>query len=150
MNKIASFVKTLRLKQLAIVFLAGVVLLLNTACAGSAEAKLPSNDRTAGAQGRVVSNDPHPVNQTQPYKGGMNNFDDTPPEQIPANKAKSLVNDAQRNINRGPADIGRAASNIKDNVKDAADDVNYKSKQAAETLKSGARNAVEAAKDAID
>lgn len=89
MNKIASFVKSLRLKQIALVFFAGVMLLLNTACNGPAQAK----DTDALGDGG-----PHPANQVQPYKGGMNNFDDTPPEQIPANKAKSLVDNAQRNI----------------------------------------------------
>lgn len=192
MNKIASFVKTLRLKQLAIAFLAGVVLLLNTACAGSAQAKLPT-DRAVSTD-KTVDYDSRPVNQTQRYKGGMNNFDDTPPEQIPANKAKSLIDNAQRNVDstdprnaklyknpgyaaertadelggaakartnnakesakslvdRGTTSIDRGTSNIKDNVSDAIDDAGYKSKQAAEDLKSGARRAVNAAKDAID
>jgi uncharacterized protein YjbJ (UPF0337 family) len=173
MSKILS----LRFKQFAIALLAGVVLLLNTACSGSAEAKMPS----------VADNDPHPVNQTQPYKGGMNNFDDTPPEQIPANKAKSLVDNAQRNIDakeprnaklykdpgyaadRAGETLGgtlktrvnnakekvegivdRGTSNLKDNVTDAAEDTAFKAKQAAETVKTRTQNAVDATKDAID
>jgi uncharacterized protein YjbJ (UPF0337 family) len=173
--------KILRLKQLAIVFLAGVVLFLSTACSGAAQATMPSSSGTA------VDNDPHPVNQTQPYKGGMNNYDDTPPEQIPSAKAKSLIDNAQRNIQaseprnaklykdpgyaaeRTANELGgtlkerannvkettkdiidRGTGNIKDNVKDAADDAAYKSKQAAKDLKARAQDTVDAAKDAID
>ncbi|MBW4526631.1 MAG: hypothetical protein KME18_15810 [Phormidium tanganyikae FI6-MK23] len=88
MNKIASFIKATRLKQIAIVFLSGVILLLNTACNNAAQAKMP----TQGDGG------PNPVGQNQPYEGGMNNFSDTPPGQIPTDKAKSLVDNAKRNI----------------------------------------------------
>ncbi|MER3433836.1 MAG: hypothetical protein C4288_10475 [Leptolyngbya sp. ERB_1_1] len=92
MNKIASFIKATRLKQIAIVFFAGVMLLLNTACSNAAQATTPVQGETGDGGG------PHPVNQTQPYTGGMNNFDDTPPGQIPSDKAKSLIDNAQRNI----------------------------------------------------
>ncbi|MCU0549151.1 MAG: hypothetical protein MUC48_07370 [Leptolyngbya sp. Prado105] len=177
MNKIASFVKALRLKQITIALLAGVVLLLNTACSGSAQAKMPT----------AVDNDPHPVNQNQPYTGGMNNYDDTPPGQIPSEKAKSLIDNAQRNINadeprnaklyknpgyaaeRTADELGdtlkeraknaqesakgivdRGTTNLKDNVRDAVDDATYKSKQAAKDLTNKAQDTVDAAKDAID
>lgn len=89
MKKIASFIKAIRLKQIAIVFFAGVMLLLNTACSNAAQAKMPKTQMDDG---------PHPVGQTQPYEGGMNNFSDTPPGQIPTDKAKALVDNAKRNI----------------------------------------------------
>ncbi|BAU12628.1 hypothetical protein LEP3755_31590 [Leptolyngbya sp. NIES-3755] len=89
MSKLASFIKSLRLKQIAIAFFAGVMLLLNTACSNAAQAKMPPQADDGG---------PHPVGQTQPYEGGMNNFSDTPPGQIPSNKAKALVDNAERNI----------------------------------------------------
>ncbi|GAP99229.1 DUF6658 family protein [Leptolyngbya sp. NIES-2104] len=87
MSKFASFIKSLRLKQIAIVFFAGAMLLFNTACSNSAQAKVPPTD-----------GGPNPVGQTQPYEGGMNNFSDTPPGQIPSEKARSLVDNAERNI----------------------------------------------------
>ncbi|MBD1821161.1 hypothetical protein H6F51_01320 [Cyanobacteria bacterium FACHB-DQ100] len=90
MKKIASFIKATRLKQIAIVFFAGVMLLLNTACSNAAQAKTPKAQMDDGGS--------HPVGQTQPYEGGMNNFSDTPPGQIPTDKAKSLVDNAKRNI----------------------------------------------------
>jgi hypothetical protein len=87
MSKLSSFIKSLRLKQIAIVFFAGAMLLFNTACSNSAQAKVPPSD-----------GGPNPVGQTQPFEGGMNNFSDTPPEQVPSAKAKALVDNAKRNI----------------------------------------------------
>lgn len=92
MSKLASFIQATRLKQMAIVFLAGVMLLFTTACNGAAQATMPTS------QGQTGDGGPNPANQVQPYKGGMNNFDDTPPGQIPTDKAKALVENAQRNI----------------------------------------------------
>jgi hypothetical protein len=166
MSKIASFVKALRLKEITIAFLAGAMLLLNTACSGAAQAKMPS-----------IDNDPHPVNQNQPYKGGMNNYDDTPPGQIPSEKAKSLVDNAKRNLDQNSGNalekisdelgnstgegvnritetakgaVSRGTQNIKDNVKGAADEAVAQSKRTAKTLSDKAQDAVDAAKDAID
>jgi len=89
MSKLASFIKSLRLKQIAIGVFAGVMLLLNTACSNAAQAKMPPQTDDGG---------PHPVGQVQPFEGGMNNFSDTPPGQIPTDKAKALVDNAERNI----------------------------------------------------
>ena len=71
-------------------------MLLNTACSNEAQATMPVRGETP-VQGETGDGGPHPVNQTQPYKAGMNNFSDTPPGEIPSNKAKSLVDNAQRN-----------------------------------------------------
>lgn len=173
MSKIASVVKALRLKEITIAFLAGVVLLLNTACSGAAQAKMPSSS-TSTSVGN--GNDPHPVNQTQPYKGGMNNYDDTPPGQIPSEKAKSLVDNAKRNVDARAGNafektsdelgdtmgervnrvtetaknaVGRGTQNIKDNVKDAVDDAAYQSKRTTKTLSDKAQDAIDAAKDTV-
>jgi hypothetical protein len=91
MKKLASFIKVVRLKQIAIAFFAGAMLLLNTACSSPAQAQQPIQ-RQAGDGG------PHPVGQTQPYQGGMNNFSDTPPGQAPSGKVDKLVENAKRNI----------------------------------------------------
>jgi len=119
MNKIASFIKATRLKQIAIAFFAGVMLLLNTACSNAAQATMPvPGERSDGGS--------NPVNQNQPYTGGMNNFDDTPPGQIPSDKAKSLIDNAQRNIQaKEPRnaklykDPGYAVERTKDTLGDA-------------------------------
>ncbi|WNZ46584.1 hypothetical protein Q2T42_01880 [Leptolyngbya boryana CZ1] len=171
MSKIASVVKALRLKEITIAFLAGVMLLLNTACSGAAQAKMPSLSTSTS-----LDNDPHPVNQTQPYKGGMNNYDDTPPGQIPSEKAKSLVDNAKRNVDARYGNalektsdelgdtmgervnrvtetaknaVGRGTQNIKDNVKDAAGDAAYQSKRTTKTLSDKAQDAIDAAKDTV-
>lgn len=132
MNKVISFVKSIRLKQILTVFFAGVLLFLNTACSASAQAKMP--DKTMGA-----SEDPHPVNQVQPYQGGMNNYSDTAPGQAArgtAERTKALIDRAERDINtkrvdsvdqyvenyRTGAPIQERTKNIIDNVKEAAGD----------------------------
>lgn len=43
MSKLASFIQATRLKQMAIVFLAGVMLLFTTACNGAAQATMPTS-----------------------------------------------------------------------------------------------------------
>lgn len=148
MNKIASFVKTLRLKQLAIAFLAGVVLLLNTACAGSAQAKLPTDK--AVSTDKTANYDPHPVNQTQRYKGGMNNFDDTPPEQIPANKAKSLIDNAQRNIDDKDPRNAKLYKNPGYAADRTADELGGSLKARTENAKDSAKSLVDRGTTSVD
>ncbi|MBE9013470.1 hypothetical protein IQ250_25080 [Pseudanabaenaceae cyanobacterium LEGE 13415] len=154
MSKLASFIKSLRLKQLAIVFFAGVMLLLNTACSNAAQAKMPPTQADEG---------PHPVGQVQPYEGGMNNFSDTPPGQIPTEKAKALVDNAERNItsddptkaNPRNADLyknpGYAAERTKDTIGNAvtsrANNVKEEAQKVGERLNNSGERAVEKTKE---
>lgn len=152
MNKIASFIKAARLKQIAIVFFAGVMLLLNTACSGAAQAKAPGDGG------------PNPVGQTQPYEGGMNNFSDTPPGQVPSEKAKSLVDNAKRNIETSDDPLkanprnaklyknpGYAAERTKDTIGNAvterADNAKEEAQKVGERLSKTGERAAEKTKE---
>lgn len=74
MSKIMSFIKSIRLRQVVTAFLMGALLLFNTACSGSAQAKMPEGIKNHSGDGG-----PNPAGQNQPYEGGMNNFRDAAP-----------------------------------------------------------------------
>ncbi|HTL89781.1 MAG TPA: DUF6658 family protein [Leptolyngbya sp.] len=165
MNKFASFIQATRLKQLAIVFFAGVMLMVTTACSGAAQARMPADTAVGGTVGETVGRDggPNPVNQVQPYKGGMNNFDDTPPEQMRPDKAKALVDNAQSNIDnkaRTPKIVDKAkelgqkvqqsADNVSDNVAGAGENAKYNAKTAGSSIEGVVNDAKRAVKNAID
>lgn len=178
MNKLISAIKSIRLGQVLTAFLAGVLLLISTACTGNAQAKMPQGDMTRGAGS-------NPVGQKQPYEGGMNNFSDTAPGQAAkgtAEKTKALIDRAKRDINtkgvdsvdqyvdnyRSGAPLGERTKKITDNVRGAAqntaDDVKGlgdrvsnatdragdKSKELGQNLKNGAENMAENTKRAGD
>ncbi len=165
MHKFAAFIQASRFKQIAIVFFAGVMLSLNTACSGAAQAKMP-------VQGEVSDGGPNPAGQTQPYKGGMNNFDDTPPGQIPTDKAKTLIDNAQRNIqdkdprnatlyknpsyavDRTKDTIGNAvttrANNAKEEAQKAGDRLSKTGERAAEKTKELGQKIQKGAEDVGD
>ncbi len=168
MNKLVSIFKSIRLRQVLTVFLAGVLLVITTACAGNAQAKAPQGSTT----GNPGSN---PVGQNQPYEGGMNNFSDTAPGQAAkgtAAKTKALVDRAERDINtkgidsvdqyvdnfRSGAPLGERTQKLTDDVKEGAknaasdvkglgDRVSNSASQAGDSAVRGAKNAAENIKD---
>lgn len=178
MNKLISAIKSIRLGQVLTAFLAGVLLLISTACTGNAQARMPQGDMTRSAGS-------NPVGQKQPYEGGMNNFSDTAPGQAAkgtAEKTKALIDRANRDINtkgvdsvdqyvdnyRSGAPLGERTKKITDNVRGAAqntaDDVKGlgdrvsnatdragdKSKELGQNLKNGAENMAENTRRAGD
>ena len=168
MNKLVSIFKSIRLRQVLTVFLAGVLLVITTACAGNAQAKMPQG----GATGSAGSN---PVGQNQPYEGGMNNFSDTAPGQAAkgtAEKTKALIDRAERDINtkgvdsvdqyvdnfRSGApldervrkltdDVKEGAKNAADDVKGVGDRVSNSANRVSDRTARGAKNAAENIKD---
>lgn len=92
MKKIVAFFQTFRLRQVVSVVLAGVFVLLSTACSNAGPLA------TASGQGRPEV--PGDATASQ-YKGGMNDFSDVDPrfDQSEASaKAKALKDNAERNI----------------------------------------------------
>lgn len=138
MNKLVSIFKSIRLRQVLTVFLAGVLLVITTACAGNAQAKMPQG----GATGSAGSN---PVGQNQPYEGGMNNFSDTAPGQAAkgtAEKTKALIDRAERDINtKGVNSVDQYVDNFRsgapldERVRKLTDDVKEGAKNAADDVK---------------
>lgn len=91
MNKLISFVKSLRLNQVLTAFLAGVLLLLSTAC-----------DRAEARDAKISDRGPNPPGQVQPYEGGMNNFSDVDTSRVNTkpikDQAKALKDRVERNL----------------------------------------------------
>lgn len=160
MNKAISFLKSIHLRQILTVFLAGVLVLFTTACNGAAQAKSPQG--TSAPDGG-----PNPVGQTQPYQGGMNNFSDTAPGQAmkgTAEKTKSLIDRAEKDINtkgvdsveqyvdnyRGGAPIQERTKNILDSAKEAGGNVKEDTKGVGDKLNKTSDRAADKTKEAGD
>jgi hypothetical protein len=121
--------KALRLSQAVIVLLAGVLVLFSTACSRADTVA----DRIPGNAG------PNTPGQSQPYRGGMNNFNDDASGRLnteAAAKAKALKDEVENRINRkginSPDDLadnvrkanpGKQAQRFSDDVRQQAEDV---------------------------
>ncbi|PSB30327.1 hypothetical protein C7B82_09175 [Stenomitos frigidus ULC18] len=101
--------KSLRLSRMVVVFLAGVLVLFSTAC-----------NRADTVADRVPGNGgPNTPGQSQPYRGGMNNFNDESSSRLnneAAVKAKALKDKVEGRINRKGID---SADDLADNVRNA-------------------------------
>ncbi len=128
MKKLLSNFKTIPLKQIFMVFLAGVLVLFSTACSRPQTLA----DRVTSGRG------PDTPGQTQSYKGGMNNFSDDDSNRLnteAATKAKALKDKVQSRIDQksvnSPDDLadnvravspGKQAQRVGDNFRDKVED----------------------------
>lgn len=139
MNKIPSFFKSIRLAKALMVAAVSVLLVFSTACSRANATDASSMKNRSGSS-------PNPPGQVQPYKGGMNNFDDVDTTRMDKTsvdaKAKALRDRVERNINEKGIDspeqyvknyrsgtplnerienigedLGQTADDIKDNLK---------------------------------
>ncbi|MBW4474619.1 MAG: hypothetical protein KME45_30220 [Stenomitos rutilans HA7619-LM2] len=129
MKKLVSNLRAVRLSQIITVFLVGVLVLFSTACSRTDTIA----DRLPGNSG------PSTPGQSQPYKGGMNNFNDDASNRLnteAAAKAKALRDKVQSRVktkgvnspddladNVRSADPGKQAQRFGADVRQQADDV---------------------------
>lgn len=156
--------KSLRLSQTLVVLLAGILVLFSTACSRADTVA----DRIPGNAG------PNTPGQSQPYKGGMNNFNDDASSRLnteSATKAKALKDKVQSRLNQkgvnSPDDLvdnvrtvnpGKQAQRIGDDVRQQAEDVKDNlqtfgdrgTKNVKRNTEKAFDNAVDAAKDTVD
>ncbi len=96
MNKGFSFFKDIQLERILITAAVSVLMLFSTACSRATATDAASVKAPSGSS-------PNPPGQVQPYKGGMNNFDDVDPTRSDKSsvdaKAKALKDQVERNIN---------------------------------------------------
>lgn len=96
MNKILSFFKSIQLARVLMVAAVSVLLVFSTACSRA-------NATDASSMKDPSGSSPNPPGQVQPYKGGMNNFDDVDTTRMDKTsvdaKAKALKDRVERNIN---------------------------------------------------
>lgn len=154
MNKVISWLKSLRLDRILTVFLASVLLLASTACGGSKVLAKSADDVRQEVPGGAV---------TSPYKGGMNNYSDVDPRKSTSEtqaKAKALVDNAQRNINQKSVDsreqyvenfqngapLGERVRRLGENIGEAAEDI---TEEASDRTQRTAKKAADAAQSKV-
>jgi|GEM_PF-2307059 len=110
MNTIITFVQKLRLARIVVIFLAGIVLLVSTACSSPLIAKTPNpideNTQSSSMYDRNENVDKliKESYKTEAPQGGMNNHQDVDPRQNTSEsqaKAKQLIKQAQKNVQQG-------------------------------------------------
>jgi ElaB/YqjD/DUF883 family membrane-anchored ribosome-binding protein len=166
MKKVIAWLKSIRLERVLTVFLAGILLLVSTACGGNKVlAKTADDARQEVPSGAVTS----------PYQGGMNDYSDVDPRTDTSEaqaKAKALVDNAQRNIDEKSVDsaqqyvenyrsgtpLGERVRRIGENVGEAAEDVGEKAakgsrenaQKVGETAEDVSQSAKQSAKETAD
>jgi len=171
MNKTIAFVKRLRLTQVVVVFLAGIVLFVSTAC--SNQPKVDASKVSSTDLNRPDTSSPYRLDKnqekhlkesysTKPRQGGMNLHTDTDARRdLSATEAEAdkLVNRAERNLQRRATNPKEAVDNLRDtasankvsnNLDDATDRVGQSLKEMKQGAQRGARNLKENTENAAD
>jgi hypothetical protein len=137
MNRLTAFVKKVRLGQIITVFLAGILVLVSTACsrtdviADKTAGKTPTADRIREeVPSRAV---------TSEYKGGMNDYSDVDPRDKKVTtaeaKAQLLKEQAQHRIDY------KSSNNVGENLRRVGDEGPDKLKQIGNKVNEDARAA---------
>lgn len=134
MNSIFSSFKGTQLGRILMVAALSLVMLFSTACSRATATDAPSLKDPSGSR-------PNPPGQVQPYKGGMNNFEDVDSTRLNTGrvdaKAKALKDRVERNINekgidspeqyvknyRSGTPLNKRVENIGKDLGQSADDV---------------------------
>jgi ElaB/YqjD/DUF883 family membrane-anchored ribosome-binding protein len=162
MNKVISLIKRFRFDRLVVVFLAGVLLLVSTACSGAANAGVAGTDRP-GVSGEGRINRQNAGQQTelydpiQPREGGMNEYSDVDPRVDTSGaeaKTRQLIDTTERNVIDQTDDVGtntrrileKKGENARDfggDVKEGARELGRQTRETANTAREGVRQAGE-------
>jgi hypothetical protein len=115
MKKLIQTIRSIELRQVLTVFLIGCLFVISTACSNGnvpqAGAKLDTNTTT-----KAMSNTYDKYDSNQPFKGGMNRYNDDPRYDTKAGAdRKGLVDRAK---SRQTDDVGDYFSNIGDRTSD--------------------------------
>ncbi len=154
MNRLIAALKRIRLGQILTAFLAGVLLFVSTACSsGKVQAETPNRrpEVPAGLQAVPGKKNPRPevpdeANTSTFSKGGMNDFSDVDPRinTSPASeKAKALVDNAEKNMIDQTSNLGENTKRILDKKGENAQDFGENLKRSTEETKEKARGAAE-------
>lgn len=174
MSKIIAWVKKIKLSQILMTFLVGVLLIVSTACNGSVQANTPG-----GATRQEVPSGTQPTGNVTPgknprpevpgeattnrfEKGTMNEFSDLDPraknvDEV-SSKAEALKQNAERNVIDQTGNLGENTKRILDkkgenaedfgkNVQRNAESAKDKLQGTAEDLKRGTQKGTENIKD---
>lgn len=165
MNSIVNFVKRLNLSRILVIFLAGILLFVSTACNQSPSVKTSKvdGDNTPYRIQENTSSQLKETYSTEPEQGGMNEHLDVDPRRditSPAAQADKLINQAERNIQqRRAANPKEAIDNLRETassskvgnkLENASDRVGQSLQEMKEGAQRGARNLKENADSATD
>ncbi len=148
MNKIMTWFKRIRLDRIVTVFLAGVLLLVSTACGGSKVLAKTADQARQEVPSKAVTNT---------YKGGMNDYEDVDPRRDTSEakaKAKDLIQNAQRNINEKGIDSPeeyaenyRSGTPLGERVRRLGEDIGNSAENVAEGVSKGTQRGIENIKE---
>ncbi|MGF1589270.1 MAG: DUF6658 family protein [Pleurocapsa sp.] len=111
MEKLIKIIKSIKLKQVLTVFLAGSLLIISTACSKGNVAQAGGREYTETSK-RAMSDTYDDYDANQSFKGGMNGYnDDRRYDSGTAAKTKTLIDTAKR---RQGDDLGDYAEQITD------------------------------------
>lgn len=160
MNQIISLFNPTRLFRILTVFLAGLLVIVTTACNNGPANALDKNGRQEVPSNAVSS----------PYRGGMNGYSDVDPRASTSganSKANDIVRKAEGNIQKGADSFDKYGENyrkgtpLNERVENLAEDVGESTKNTAkgvakgtqrgvENLKANTQNAAESAPKVVD
>ncbi|WP_052672496.1 DUF6658 family protein [Aliterella atlantica] len=159
MSKIIAWVKKIKLSQIVMTFLFGVLLMVSTACNGSVQANTPGGasrqDVPAGTQTTAkvkADNNPRPevpeeATTNRFEKGTMNEFSDLDPraknvDEV-SRKAEALKQNAERNVIDQTGDVGENTKRILDKKGENAEDFGKNVQRNTENAKGKLQGTVE-------
>ncbi|MEG4284697.1 hypothetical protein QUB68_16330 [Microcoleus sp. A006_D1] len=138
MNRLTAFLKKIRAVQILTVFLAGILVLVSTACTRADVMSEKTSEPTAKTSDLIREEVPSGA-VTSEYKGGQNQYSDDDPRNpnVTAAEAKAqlLKDQAQQRIDT------KSSSNVGENVRRVADDAPDKLDQIGEKLNDDVRTA---------
>ncbi|MGB3264620.1 MAG: DUF6658 family protein [Microcoleus sp.] len=137
MNRLTAFLKKIRAVQILTVFLAGILVLVSTACSRA--------DAMTGKTSDQIREEVPSEAVNSVYKGGQNQYGDEDPRNktVTAAEAKAqlLKDQAQRRIDT------KSSSDVGENVRRVRDDASDKLDQIGDKVNDNARNAQRKADD---
>ena len=151
MKRVTAFLKRIRAVQILTVFLAGILVLVSTACSRP-DVTAEKTDVTAGKTDVITAKTSDQIREEVPsgavtseYKGGMNDYSDVDPrnKKVTAAEAKAqlLKEQAQHRIDT------KSSNNVGENVRRVGDDAPDKLNQVGEKVKEDASTAQSKAED---
>lgn len=148
MKKLATWLKNIRVDRILTVFLAGILLFVSTACGSTKVLAKTADNVREEVPSRAVTNT---------YQGGMNDYNDVDPRRDTSEakaKAKSLIENAQRNINEKSVDSReqyvenyRTGTPLGERVRRIGEDIGESAEEVAEGASKGVQKGVQNIKE---
>ncbi|MEG3938744.1 hypothetical protein QT995_11345 [Microcoleus sp. S36b_A3] len=151
MNRLTAFLKKIRAVQILTVFLAGILVLVSTACS-SPDMSATKTDGSATKTDVMAAKTSDQIREEVPseavtsvYKGGQNQYSDDDPRNTTVTgaeaKAQLLKDEAQRRIDtKSSSDVGENVRRVKEDASDKLDEIGDKVNKNSRTVQRKADN----------